>query len=279
MVPVNHPLPDTKFMSFQRYPLPTVQKLSQLIRDALALPNANYQAGNTEPGDDDGKIPDSLDALGDLFRIGDDPDDHLVAPNTDGRWFLSTIDPAAALTKLPSLWLCPGTRLVTYLKQDSSGGLGSTVALPGLLSTTECLEAAIETVASPDQTPTPTGTLPNLMAGLEGDGSLASFLAASIFLRELKEFGRFGRYSRWAHHRFIAAPPPQIPWQWRTKLPEDFSPKVVLRQDAEVLVEFYSCRVQKPVALFRHLDRYPPNSYIASNQDQVIAVVGATTPS
>jgi hypothetical protein len=40
-------------------------------------------------------------------------------------------------------------------------------------------------------------------------------------------------------------------------------------------VEFYSCRVQKPIALFRHVDRYPPNSYMANNQDQVIAVAGA----
>ncbi|NJL49154.1 MAG: hypothetical protein HC929_18915 [Leptolyngbyaceae cyanobacterium SM2_5_2] len=265
-------------MSFQRYPLPTVQKLSQLIRDALVLPTTDYQPGNAELADDNDTIPDSLDALGDLFRVGDVPEDHLVAPNTEGRWFLSTIDPAAALTKLPNLWISPGIRLITYLKQDSTGGLGNTVALPGLLSTTERLEAAIETLDNADQPPNPMGALPNLMAGIEGDGSLPSFLTASIFIRELKEFGRFGRYTRWAHHRFVAAAPPQIPWQWRTKMPEDFSPKVVLRQDSEVLVEFYSCRVQKPVALFRHLDRYPPNSYTASNQDQVIAVAGATTP-
>jgi hypothetical protein len=262
-------------MSFQRYPLPTIQKLSQIVRDALVLPTADYQPGNAGPKDDDDNIPASLDALGDLFRVGDAPEDHLVAPNTEGRWFLSTVDPAAALTKLPSLWMCPGIRLITYLKQDSTGGLGTTVALPGLLSTTEHLEAAIETVDSTDQMPNPMGSLPNLMAGIEGDGSLASFLAASIFLRELKEFGRFGRYARWAHHRFVAAAPPQISWQWRTKMPEDFLPKVVLRQDAEVLVEFYSCRVQKPIALFRHVDRYPPNSYMANNQDQVIAVAGA----
>ncbi|NJL45710.1 MAG: hypothetical protein HC922_08285 [Leptolyngbyaceae cyanobacterium SM2_3_12] len=70
--------------------------------------------------------------------------------------------------------------------------------------------------------------------------------------------------------------PPQIPWEWRTSKPEDFSPKVVLRPDGEILVEFYSCRVQKPIALFRHLDRYPPNSYTATNQDQAIAVMGST---
>lgn len=259
-------------MAFQRYPLPTVQKVSQLIRETLILPIADDRAKAGAP-QDDGSIPDSLDALGDLFRVGDDLDENLPAPNTEGRWFVSTLDPSEVLNKLPGLWLAPGIRLVTYLRQDKEGGMGATVALPSLLSTTERLEAAIESVAS-DQAPNPMGALPSLMGGIEGDGSLASFLSASILIRELREFGRFGRYARWTHHRFVAAVPPKLPWQWRTKMPEDFSPKVVLRPDAEVVVEFYTCRVQKPVALFRHVDRYPPNSYTATTQDQAVAVVG-----
>jgi hypothetical protein len=265
-------------MAFQRYPLPTVQKVSQLIRDTLVLPLPEQQPSSAALNSDDDKEPDSLDALGDLFRVGDVPEDNLPSPNAEGRWFVSTVDPSEALSKLPGLWLSPGIRLVTYLKQDGNGGLGVTVALPGLLSTTERLEAAIEAVTGSDQPPSPMGGLPNLMTGIEGDGSLASFLAASIFIREIREFGRFGRYSRWIHHRLVAAVPPKVAWQWRTKMPEDFSPKVVLRPDAEVIVEFYSCRVQKPIALFRHLDRYPPNSYTATNQDQVIAAIAAANP-
>jgi hypothetical protein len=260
-------------MSFQRYPLPTVQKVSQFIRETLVLPAHEQQpvGAGVEP-EDDVPLPDSLNALGDLFRVGDAPEDNIPSPNAEGRWFVSTIDPAEALVKLPGLWIRPGIRLITYLRQDANGGMGATVALPGLLSTTEYLDDAIGKIVTPDQIPAPMGALPNLMAGIEGDGSLASFLAASIFTREVREFGRFGRYARWTHHRFVTAPPQQMPWQWRTKIPEDFSPKVVLRQDAEVIVEFYSCRVQKPIALFRHLDRYPPNSYTANNQDQVVAV-------
>jgi hypothetical protein len=263
-------------MSFQRYPLSTVQKVSQFVRETLVLPPHEQQPGSADSGEDseDGPIPDSLNALGDLFRVGDMPEDNVPAPNAEGRWFVSTIDPSEALVKLPGLWMRPGIRMVTYLRQDANGGMGVSVALPGLLSTTEYLEEAIAQVTQPDQAPSPMGALPSLMAGVEGDGSLASFLSASIFTREVREFGRFGRYGRWVHHRFVSAPPQQIPWQWRTKPPEDFSPKVVLRQNNEVIVEFYSCRVQKPIALFRHLDRYPPNSYTAENQDQVVAVAG-----
>lgn len=261
-------------MAFQRYPLPTVQKVSQLIRETLVLPEA--QAKGATPEEED-SVPDSLDALGDLFRIGDDLEGNLPAPNTEGRWFVSTLDPSEVLSKLPGLWLAPGMRLVTYLRQDPQGGMGATVALPGLLSTTERLEAAIES-AHADQAPCPLGSLPNLIGGIEGDGSLSSFLAASIWIREMQEFGRFGRYARWSHHRFVAAVPPKLTWQWRTPMPEDFSPKVVLRPDAEVIVEFYTCRVKKPIALFRHVDRYPPNSYTATNQDQLIAVGGTSQP-
>ncbi len=262
-------------MSFQRYPLATVQKVSQFIRETLVLPPHEQQPGSVAIEEEEGgPLPDSLNALGDLFRAGDTPEDDVPAPNAEGRWFVSTIDPSEALAKLPGLWMRPGIRMVTYLRQDAKGGVGTTVALPGLLSTTEYLEEAIAKLTQPDQVPSPMGALPNLMNGIEGDGSLASFLAASIFTREVREFGRFGHYSRWVHHRFVNAPPQQIPWQWRTKMPEDLSPKVVLRQDTEVVVEFYSCRVQKPIALFRHLDRYPPNSYTAENQDQVVAVAG-----
>ncbi len=240
------------------------------------LPPHEQQPSTVDLDEDseDGPLPDSLNALGDLFRVGDMPEDNVPAPNAEGRWFVSTIDPSEALVKLPGLWMRPGIRMVTYLRQDANGGMGATVALPGLLSTTEYLEEAIAQVTQADQAPSPMGALPSLMAGVEGDGSLASFLSASIFAREVREFGRFGRYARWVHHRFVTAPPQQIAWQWRTKTPEDFSPKVVLRQNNEVVVEFYSCRVQKPIALFRHLDRYPPNSYTAENQDQVVAVAG-----
>jgi hypothetical protein len=263
-------------MSFQRYPLSTVQKVSQFLRETLTLPDyeQNPVVAPVDEADDD-LVPENLNALGDLFRVGDMPEDNVPAPNKEGRWFVSTVDPSEALSKLPGLWIRSGIRLVTYLKQDNNGGVGYTVALPDRLSSTEQLESAIEKAEQANQLPQPMGTLENIMESIEGDGSLSSFLSASIFAREIREFGRFGGYARWTQHRFVTEPPPKVPWQWRAKTPEDFSPKVVLRPNAEVIVEFYSCRVQKPIALLRHVDRYPPNSYIAASQDQVVAVVNA----
>lgn len=269
-------------MSFQRYPLATVQKVSQFVRETLVTPTAIPQQSNPsgeqfKEDAEEATPPDSLDALGDLFRVGDIPEDNLPAPNAEGRWYISTIDPAEALFKLPGLWIRAGIRLVTYLQCQPDGGLGITWALPELLSTTEHLEEAIVTVNG-SHPPQPQGALPNVIEALEGDGSLSSFLSASIFLRELKEFGRFGKHARWTHHRFVDAVPPQVNWQWRTSAPQDFAPKVVTLPTGEVIVEFFSCRVLKPIALFRHVDRYGTNSYQAQNADQVIAVA-ATAPS
>lgn len=264
-------------MSFQRYPLATLQKVSQHIRDALVLPTGY---GQTETADEKNEdfIPNSLESLGDLFRIGDLPEDQLPAPNQEGRWYLSTLDGADALNKLPGLWLKPGIRLVTYLQQQPNAGHGLTWAVPELLSTTEYLENAIAQANQTQQPPRPAGALASVMEALEGDGSLASFLAASVFLREIREFGRFGKTTRWSHHRFVASPPTKVSWQWRTKPPQDLAPKVVVLPDTQIVVEFFSCRVVPPIALFRHVDRYQANSYQPKNVDQVIAVVASKTP-
>lgn len=264
--------PEVVPMSFQRYSLATVQKVSQLIRETLVLPPAEQLAPAAASEDGVEELePDSLDALGDLFRVGDTPQDSGPAPNLEGRWYISTIDPAEALLKLPGLWIRAGIRLVTYLQQRPDGGLGLTWALPELLSTTEQLEAAIA-ASNGTQAPHPQGALPNVVDAIEGDGSLSSFLAASIFLRELKELGRFGKQARWSHHRFVDQVPPQVNWQWRTQVPKDFAPKVVTLPDGQVLVEFFSCRVIQPIALFRHVDRYGSSSYQSQTADQVIAV-------
>lgn len=262
-------------MAFQRYPLSTAQKISQQVRQSLALPPLTElaPAGVSQPVGP----ADSLDALGDLFRLGDPPTADGLAPNQAGCWYVSTINPAEALFKLPGLWLKPGIRLVSYLQRQPGSGLGATWAVPELLSTTEQLEAAIN-LSSPDQLPQPQGALPALAEALEGDGSLASFLAASIFVRELKEFGRSGQHIRWGHHRLIDAVPPQISWQWRSQAVADFGPRVAALADGQVAVEFFSCRVARPIALFRHVDRYGSSSYQAQTSDQVVALPLAAGP-
>lgn len=271
-------------MSLQTFPLDVLQKVSLHIRSQLVIPASERQppADSFGATEDDFPEPHSLDTLGDLFRVGGFAEDSLPAPNAEGRWFISTLDPAAALGKLPGLELKPGVRLVTYLQRRPEGGLGVTWALPDLMSTTAHLEAALESAGNGQIPPHPRGALGHVMDGIRGNHSPASFIAASLLIRELKELGRTGRLRRWHHHRLIGSEPTQYPWQWRSKSPKDWSAKVKILEDQSVFVEFFSCRVAPPIALFRHLDRYSPQSYRPQSTDQVIAVLEtgtATLPS
>jgi hypothetical protein len=73
--------------------------------------------------------------------------------------FISTIDPAAVLHKLPGLQLKPKVRLVTYLQRQPQGGMGVTWALPELMSTTERLEEALAESQKQHGSPAPPGGL------------------------------------------------------------------------------------------------------------------------
>ena len=263
-------------MALQQFSLEVVQKVQRFIQSQLTLP-----ASEQKPVRDheeralavEAITPESLDALGDLFRVGGFEDDESVAPNVEGRWFISTIDPAAALSKLPGLDLKAKVRLVTYLQRQSTGGMGVTWALPELMSTTAELEAAIESAGERAIPPHPKGALGNVMDGLAGDRSAASYISASVLLRELKEFGRSGQNCRWTHHRLITAPPNKS-WQWRTAKPlTNLAPKVQIKDEQTVAVEFFSCRVVPPVAIFRHLDQYVAKSYRPKTNDQVVALL------
>jgi hypothetical protein len=266
-------------MALQTFSLEAVQKVSQHLRKKLVLPPSEQQpAADQNPGAVDFPEPSSLDALGDLFRMGGLAEEAVPAPNNEGRWFISTIDPAAVLHKLPGLQLKPKVRLVTYLQRQPQGGMGVTWALPELMSTTERLEEALAESQNSTAPPRPQGALGHVMDSIEGNASPASYVAASLLTREYKELGRTGPFRRWSQHRLIDRVPSKQPWQWRSKVPQDLSPKVKVLEDKSVLVEFFSCRVVAPVALFRHLDQFHPRGYRPKSHDQVIALREATFP-
>lgn len=260
-------------MALQKFPVETLHKVRQHICTQLILPPSEQHPlkGEDRVIEASRAEPASLNALGDLFRAGGFIDDEAPSPNDQGKWFLSTVDPAAAINKLPGIALKPGVRLVTYLQRRPNAGMGVTWALPDLMSTTTQLEAALETAGSGSIPPHPKGALSHVMDSIEGQHTSPSYIVASLLLRELKELGRIGHNSRWAQHRIIAGVPAKPIWQWRSQTPKDLSPKVRINPDQAVWVEFFSFRRTAPVALFRHLDHYDAQSYRPKTQDQLIA--------
>jgi hypothetical protein len=259
-------------MAIQKFPLATLQKVRQYIRSTLVLPKSEQHLTWTgSKSADEFPEPDSLDALGDLFRFGGVTESQLSSPKPSGCWLISTLNPGTALLKLPGLQLKQGFRLITYLYRAELDGAGIVWAIPEAFGTTTQLEKAIATAGTLDQPPKPESALTDFMQAIEGDRSPQSFILASVLRRELLEIGALGRYRNWSHHRLIEEPPTQVNWQWRTEQPKDLSPKVRLSPD-QAAVEFFTCRTAAPVALFRHIDQYLPGQYKANSVDRVVAI-------
>ncbi len=261
-------------MSVQKLPVESIQKIRQHISSSITLPESENHPRSWSSYDevDEMPEPDSLGDLGALFNFGGPVEESTYAPNIKGQWFISSINPGAALIKLPGLKLKPDLRLVGYLYRLKDDGIGVTWAVPEELSTTAQLELALGNSGDRTQPPRPEGALTDVMEAIEGDRSSASFVVASILRRELKEFGAVGKSCSWAHHRLISAPPAQVKWQWKVETPKDFAPKVKVFPDGKVAIEFFTCRVVPPVAIFQHIDQYAAGSYKSAHVDRAIAI-------
>jgi hypothetical protein len=259
-------------MPIQKISIDALQKIRQYIVNALTLPEAESQPRSLLLLDDDPPEPTSLSDLGNLFSFGSPPELETHIPNIKGKWFVSTINPGVALMKLPGLKLKPETRLIAYLYRTSDDGRGVAVALPEALSTTAQLEKALNGHTDEQTPPKPEGALVDVMEAMQGDRSPISFMVASVLRRELQEMGAQGKARNWTHHRLIDSLPNQVKWQWKNNPPADLSPKVLVYPDNRAAIEFFSCRVTAPVAIYHHVDQYPAGHYKPVSTDRAIAI-------
>ncbi|WP_448563314.1 hypothetical protein [Trichothermofontia sp.] len=244
-----------------------------MIKGSLLLPETEDSPESITSLDniDETPEPESLDDLSSFFQAASMQEEENYGPNIEGRWFVSTLNPGAALIRLPGIWVKLDWRLVTYLYRVPGDGIGITWAVPEALSTTAQLESVLENSSDRHHPPQPKGALPDFMEALEGDRSPASFLVASIFRREIQELGRTGKSKSWEYHRLIDVLPPQVQWQWAGDPITDLSPKVRLLPDGKAAVEFFSCRITPPVAIHRHIDQYPATQYRSLTRDSAVA--------
>lgn len=256
-----------------KFSIQTLNKARQYIRETVGLslledePQAVRQRENLLEA-----LPKSVGDLGDIFRATTVLENHEPGPNIEGRWFLSSVNPGEALLRLPGLGVKPGFRLVTYLLRTKDGGIGHSCAVPEHLSCTVQLEAALTEGTEWHYPPFPEGALQQIMEAIDGDRSPLSFLLASLWRRELQELGTAGKDRQWGHHRLIETVPQRVKWRWKEEGFQDLAPKVKILPDQRAAIEFFSARVVKPYALYRHMDIYEATSYIAKVKDQVIAL-------
>lgn len=261
-------------MAIQRFRLAVIQQIRKYIQTSNKIDvddQLQTWAGLEEV--DSVPEPTSLDDLSGIFTFGGLSPEEMTVPRAKPHWALSTVNPGAALLKLPGLHLNPLWRLVAYLYREGASSAGLVLAVPIDRATTAQLEAALADSQGLKQPPQPNGALCDFMEAIQGDRSAASFMVASLFCRELREFGTAGRYRNWTHHRLIDAIPPQVKWQWQTEQPKVLTPKVQLLPDGRAIVEFFTCRVSAGVAIYRHLDQYSAGHYKPKRIDKPLATI------
>ncbi|NJM58872.1 MAG: hypothetical protein HC857_17725 [Synechococcales cyanobacterium RU_4_20] len=256
-------------MATQKVPLTSLKQIQQHIRTALAVPQME-----NSPCVEYQKVPVmaapmTLGDLGNIFRVPAPASTCEADPNADGRWFVSSVNPGAALLQLKGLRVKPGLRLVPYLlRTPDGGGVGHICAVPEASSTTEFLESALSEDAEWHYPPFPEGSLSHTMLALEGDRSPMSYIVASILCREIQAFGAVGKDRQWGQHQLIETVPAQVNWRWKNTRPKSFASKVKTNPDGTAAVEFFSCRTTSPFAIFHHLDQYAKGTYVATSKDR-----------
>jgi hypothetical protein len=207
-----------------------------------------------------------------------------------GGWSQSSVDPMELLAVFKPLRLKQGFVLRAYLFREGGNGNGVVYAMSENLPFPEPGECEYDDsrFLSP---PVPYGALDDAMEAIEGEGSLWSYLAASLLSRELEEFGAMWHGCNWSTHEILGKNPIHAPteegdsllresshqsnlaprdWNWLGPKPEEWRP-IVLREGISVTVVFHTFSDLGRETIYRHVDRYKAGSYCFRSELLVLA--------
>jgi len=205
---------------------------------------------------------------------------------TEG-WSKSDVDPMKLLFSFPSLRLKKGLVLRAYQFRSGDNGNGIVWAMPENLTLPEP-DACSRLVGIFLEPPRPPGALDNTMEAIEGDGSPWSYLSASLFAREVAEFGAMWHGCSWSTHIILGSDPWSSPqrstrrsssegpsgspddWRWLESKPSEWVPEVY-EDGGIVTVTFYTFSGLDREVIYRHLDTYKPDRYRFESDRKVIA--------
>jgi hypothetical protein len=200
--------------------------------------------------------------------------------DTPDGWSISPVDLSKIVDVFPSLKLKPGMVLRAYQFRQKPDGHSVVFAMPA----GEALPALKGKVKQPAR---PTSALDDIMTAIEGDGSLESYMQASILLRELQEFGTLGHGSNWELYHVLgdkiwssppldAVSPTQttpsgVPglWNWKDQQPEDYRPRAEHVEKA-IKTSFYVYSALGQERIIHHEDLFQSGSYIFKTSSKTI---------
>jgi hypothetical protein len=135
--------------------------------------------------------------------------------------------------------------------------------------------------------PKPLDALDDVMEAIEGDGTPWSYLCASVFWSEIREFGAMWHGRKWSTHTILDKNPMKsrrarrecdfdLPsgkpeeWTWVAPEPDDWKPQVVEDGDA-ITVTFFTYSGLRHETIFRHEDKFRRGSYCFATQRSDVA--------
>jgi hypothetical protein len=198
-------------------------------------------------------------------------------------WSKSPVDPMDMLGVFDALRLKPGFVLRAYSFFDGGNGNAVVYAMPAdapFPAPEACPRKAKQFL----EPPIPPGAFPQVMRYIEGDGSPWSYMSASVFVRELAEFGARWHGCDWSTHTILGANPvmettdgieisdPES-WTWLAPAPKDWRPGVAERA-GRITVAFYTYAALGNRRVIRHADRYRRGTYRFTPHEAVIAEGG-----
>ncbi len=211
---------------------------------------------------------------------------HLAEIDMDGPqgWSESTTSPMMLVDAFPKLHVREGYALRACQFRSGYNGNAIVYALPEsiLLPDPDTCERREDVFLEPPIVP---GALDDYMQAIDGDGSLRSYLEASILARELAEFGAIWHGISWGEHIVFDADPFQMDkknfffgydpemieaWHWEKEKPDDWRPNVS-RKGGTITVTFCSFTDVMPMRIVRHVDRYKAGKYAFKHKETVLA--------
>jgi hypothetical protein len=196
-----------------------------------------------------------------------------------GGWSKSKLAPMKVLEAFASLSIKSGFTLRAYQFVEGVNGNGVVWAMPKDSSFPEPDECdKLEDTFL--ECPWPADAL-DVMDVISGDGSEFSYISASIFAREISEFGAYWHGCSWSSHTIIDEETKLDEfdfkevdsWEWLKEKPVNFRPSVKKSED-KTFVVFYTYSGLMPGGLYKHMDIYDNNSYRPKSNSERIAKGG-----
>lgn len=168
-------------------------------------------------------------------------------------WTRCALDTDAIFAAARGLWLAPGWSLRAYVYRSGGNGKGIVWAMPpGSVS------VPLPPRRSSLSPPQPEGAV-RFEKALRGDGSLASYLRASLLIREIDELGAQWHDVFWGAADLVGARPEEV-GDGGPPADFDWTPRAVLDGD-RVTVTFCTMTGLEQEHVTEHVDRYRVGSY------------------